>query len=134
MKGGESSLLQPILIALEQLKGGIDAEHTSPTKQHGMPGISHEFTRRKSEWPISRALPALLMLICRTRDCSRQTSAPAISLKTMMHQRRRRSRDALQYRCYDGVAGVIAGVGSFATHTARRCGISGPLRLRTNGP
>jgi hypothetical protein len=36
----------------------------------------------------------------------------------------------LQSRCYDGVAGVIAGVGSFATHTARPCGISGPLRLR----
>jgi hypothetical protein len=48
MKGGESSLLQPILIALEQLKGGI-VEHTSPTKQHGMPGISHTLHRRKSE-------------------------------------------------------------------------------------
>jgi hypothetical protein len=47
MKGGESSLLQPILIALEQLKGGIDVEYTSPTKQHGMPGISREFPRRK---------------------------------------------------------------------------------------
>jgi hypothetical protein len=49
MKGGESSLLQPILIALEQLQGGIDIEHTSPTKQHAMPGISRELTRRKSE-------------------------------------------------------------------------------------
>ena len=49
MKGGESSLLQPILIALEQLKGGIDVEYTSPTKQHGMLGISHEFTVQKSE-------------------------------------------------------------------------------------
>jgi hypothetical protein len=47
MPGGESTLLRRILIALEQLPGGTDAEHAGPTKQHGLP--SADKTRRDSK-------------------------------------------------------------------------------------
>lgn len=42
MPGGESTFLQRILIALEQLPGGADAEHAGPTKQHGLPGTGQK--------------------------------------------------------------------------------------------
>ena len=37
MPDGESDLLRRILLALEQLTGGIDTEQVGPTKQHGIP-------------------------------------------------------------------------------------------------
>jgi len=37
MPGGEDDLLRRILLALEQLNGGIDVEHVGPSKQHGLP-------------------------------------------------------------------------------------------------
>ena len=37
MPGGESDLLRRILLALDQLAGGIDVERVGPTKQHGIP-------------------------------------------------------------------------------------------------
>jgi hypothetical protein len=37
MPDGESDLLRRILLALDQLTGGIDVEHVGPTKQHGIP-------------------------------------------------------------------------------------------------
>lgn len=40
MPDGESTVLQRILVALERLPGGLDAEHTGPTKQHGLPSTS----------------------------------------------------------------------------------------------
>jgi hypothetical protein len=47
MRGGESTLLRRILIALEQLPGGSGTEHTDPTKQHGL--TSTNMTRRDSK-------------------------------------------------------------------------------------
>lgn len=44
MPDGESDLLRRILLALDQLTGGIDPEQTGPTKQHGIPPSA---TRRK---------------------------------------------------------------------------------------
>lgn len=44
MPGGESVLLRRILLALEQLPGGVDLEHASPTKQHGPPSPAKERT------------------------------------------------------------------------------------------
>ena len=38
MRGEDNGLLRRILLALEQLGGGIDPEHTGPTKQDGLPG------------------------------------------------------------------------------------------------
>jgi len=40
MPGEDNGLLRRILLALEQLGGGIDAGHTGPTKQDGLPGSS----------------------------------------------------------------------------------------------
>lgn len=37
MPGEDNGLLRRILLALEQLTGGIDGERTGPTKQHGIP-------------------------------------------------------------------------------------------------
>jgi len=37
MPNGESDLLQRVLLALDQLAGGIDTEQVGPTKQHGIP-------------------------------------------------------------------------------------------------
>lgn len=37
MPDGESDLLRRILLALDQLTGGIDTEQGGPTKQHGIP-------------------------------------------------------------------------------------------------
>jgi hypothetical protein len=37
MPDGESDLLRTILVALDQLAGGIDMEQTGPSKQHGIP-------------------------------------------------------------------------------------------------
>ena len=37
MPDGNGDLLQRILVALEQLSGGIDMEQVSPAKQHGIP-------------------------------------------------------------------------------------------------
>jgi hypothetical protein len=37
MPDGNGDLLQRILLALEQLSGGIDMEQIGPTKQHGIP-------------------------------------------------------------------------------------------------
>lgn len=37
MPDGESDLLRRILLALDQLTGGIDTEQVGPTKQHGIP-------------------------------------------------------------------------------------------------
>lgn len=37
MPGGESDLLRRILLALDELTGGIDLEQVGPTKQHGIP-------------------------------------------------------------------------------------------------
>ena len=38
MPGDDNDLLGRILSALEQLNGGVDAEHAGPTKQHGLSG------------------------------------------------------------------------------------------------
>ena len=38
MPDGESDLLRRILLALSRLTDGVDVEHVSPTKQHGIPG------------------------------------------------------------------------------------------------
>jgi len=35
MPGEDSDLQRPILLALHQLRRGLDVEHTGPTKQHG---------------------------------------------------------------------------------------------------
>jgi hypothetical protein len=45
MPGTDSDLLRRVLLALGQLAGPIDVEHTGPTKQHGLPR-SH--VRRKT--------------------------------------------------------------------------------------
>jgi hypothetical protein len=37
MPGNEDDLLRQILLALERLDAGIDAEHVAPAKQHGLP-------------------------------------------------------------------------------------------------
>ena len=37
MPGEESDILQLVLIALGELTGPLDLEHTSPSKQHGVP-------------------------------------------------------------------------------------------------
>jgi hypothetical protein len=37
MPDGESDLLRRILLALNELAGGIDVERVAPTKQHGIP-------------------------------------------------------------------------------------------------
>jgi hypothetical protein len=37
MPDGESDLLRRILLALDQLTGGIDTEQVGPKKQHGIP-------------------------------------------------------------------------------------------------
>ncbi len=37
MPGGQGDRLHRVLKALEQIPGGIDAEHSGPTKQHGLP-------------------------------------------------------------------------------------------------
>jgi hypothetical protein len=37
MRDGDGGLLRRILLALEQLSGGIDMERVGPTKQHGIP-------------------------------------------------------------------------------------------------
>lgn len=37
MPGGRDNRLHRILKALEQIPGGIDAAHSGPTKQHGLP-------------------------------------------------------------------------------------------------
>jgi len=37
MPDGESDLLRRIMLALNQLTGGLDMEHVGPTKQHGIP-------------------------------------------------------------------------------------------------
>ena len=42
MPDGESDLLRRILLALESLGDGIDAEHVGPTKQHGLSTSSGE--------------------------------------------------------------------------------------------
>lgn len=47
MPDGESMLLQRILIALEQLPGGVDAEHAGPTKQHGLHGANLKPTSKE---------------------------------------------------------------------------------------
>ena len=44
MPGGESDLLRRILLALDQLTGGVDVERVAPTKQHG---ISRSETKSK---------------------------------------------------------------------------------------
>lgn len=49
MTGGKFSMLQPIMLALERLDGGVDVEHTSPTKQHGMSNVPVGFNLRKPE-------------------------------------------------------------------------------------
>lgn len=36
MPGEETGTLREILVALEEIVGPIDAEHTGPTKQHGL--------------------------------------------------------------------------------------------------
>ena len=36
MPGDESGLLRRILLALDQLTGGVDAERSGPSKQHGL--------------------------------------------------------------------------------------------------
>lgn len=36
MPGGETGMLGRILVALDQLTGGIDPERPGPTKQHGL--------------------------------------------------------------------------------------------------
>lgn len=38
MPGGPESLLHRVLNALHELTGGVDVEHTGPTKQRGLPG------------------------------------------------------------------------------------------------
>ena len=40
MRGEDNGLLRRILLALEQLGGGVDPEHTGPTKQDGLPSAS----------------------------------------------------------------------------------------------
>jgi len=45
MPGDDNGLLRRIMLALEQLTGGIDAERTGPTKQHG---LSRSAVRPKS--------------------------------------------------------------------------------------
>lgn len=37
MPGGESDLLRRILVALGEITGPIDVEHTAPTKNHALP-------------------------------------------------------------------------------------------------
>jgi hypothetical protein len=37
MPGENGDLLQRILLALNQLTGGVDVEHVGPSKQHGIP-------------------------------------------------------------------------------------------------
>jgi len=36
MVGGEPLILRRVLLALDKLTGGIDVEHTAPTKQDGL--------------------------------------------------------------------------------------------------
>ena len=40
MPDGDGDLLRRILLALEQLSGGIDMERVAPTKQHGIPKLA----------------------------------------------------------------------------------------------
>ena len=37
MPDGDGDLLQRIVLALEKVSGGFDAERSAPTKQHGIP-------------------------------------------------------------------------------------------------
>lgn len=37
MPDGDNDLLRRIVLALETLAGGVDAERTGPSKQHGLP-------------------------------------------------------------------------------------------------
>jgi hypothetical protein len=37
MRGENGDLLQRIIVALNQLTGGVDVENVGPTKQHGIP-------------------------------------------------------------------------------------------------
>lgn len=37
MPGGENHLLRRVLLTLSRLTGGLDVEHTGPTKQDGLP-------------------------------------------------------------------------------------------------
>ncbi|MFZ1413909.1 MAG: hypothetical protein WAS73_04925 [Defluviicoccus sp.] len=37
MRGDNGDLLQRILLALNQLSGGVDVERVGPSKQHGIP-------------------------------------------------------------------------------------------------
>ena len=40
MPGNEDALSRRIILALQQIAGPLDREHSSPTKQHGVPGKS----------------------------------------------------------------------------------------------
>lgn len=40
MPGNDTGILSRILLALEALGGGVDTEHTGPTKQDGLPRSS----------------------------------------------------------------------------------------------